>query len=458
MKVTQFQTAKAKNLETENGFYLRPYEMKPTGGKMSGVDVIEVSEIPNEKNFEGIGVAMTGSSCYNLNLMTSKERETFLKDIYSEDGLGLSVCRLSVGASDYSAELYTYDDVENDLDLEHFSVEQDDEYIIPMIKEALKVRPDMFVYASPWSPPGWMKTGGSICGGYMRDKYLDCYADYLIRYIEEYAKRGIKVSGLTPQNETESGQNGRMPACIWHPDTEPQFIIKLRKKLKEKGIDLRVWMHDHDFIHWPKVLWQFEEYPELKECCDGVAFHYYTGTPEDIDKLRDKYPDLEYHFTEGGPRLYDNYATDWCKWGLMISKALKHGCTTFTGWNLLLDEVGGPNIGPFFCGGLVTRNSITGELSYSGQYRTLGHFTKYIKKGAQIFNAETSCKGFGFYAFPNMPKPIDIMAAENPDGTFVLIITNPNTSKQQLQYQRDGQWWYIEALPNSVSTIVFEKD
>ena len=458
MKVTQFQTAKVNNLETENEFYLRPYELKPIGGKMGGVDVIEVSEIPNEKNFEGIGVAITGSSCYNLNLMSAEERDTFLKDIYSEDGLGLSVCRLSVGSSDYSAELYTYDDEDNDLNLEHFSVERDDEYIVPMIKEALKVRPDMFVYASPWSPPGWMKTGGSICGGYMRDKYIACYADYIIRYIEEYEKRGIKISGITPQNETESSQNGKMPACIWHPDTEPKFIITLRKKLKEKGIDLRVWLHDHDFVHWPKVLWQFREYPELKECCDGVAFHYYTGAPEDIDNIRKEYPDLEYHFTEGGPRLYDNYATDWCKWGLMISKALKHGCRTFTGWNLLLDEVGGPNIGPFFCGGLVTRNSLNGELSYSGQYHALGHFTKYIKKGAQIFNAETSCKGFGFYAFPNMPKPIDVMAAENPDGKFVLVITNPNTSKQQLQYYRGGQWWYIEALPNSVSTIVFENN
>lgn len=154
MKVTQFETTK--------DFFLRPYELKPTGGKMSGVDVIEVAEIPNERAFEGFGVAVTGSSCYNLNLMSADERENFLNDIYSESGLGLSVCRMSVGSSDYSAELYTYDDGDSDPDLKNFSVGRDDDYIVPMIKEVLKIRPDMYVFASPWSPPGWMKTGGVL--------------------------------------------------------------------------------------------------------------------------------------------------------------------------------------------------------------------------------------------------------------------------------------------------------
>ena len=450
MKVTQFETTK--------DFFLRPYELKPTGGKMGGADVIEVAENPNEREFEGFGVAVTGSSCYNLNLMSAEERNAFLKDIYSEEGLGLSVCRLSVGSSDYSAELYTYDDEDSDPDLEHFSVGRDDEYIVPMIKEVLKVRPDMYVFASPWSPPGWMKTGGSICGGYMREQFIDCYADYIIRFVEEYDKRGIKISALTAQNETETDQSGKMPACIWHPDIEAKFIVALKKKLREKGIDTKVWMNDHNFSSWRKVLWQLGEYPELRENCDGVAFHYYDGAPEDIDNVRLKYPSLEYHFTEGGPRLYDNYATDWCKWGTVISKALKQGCTTFTGWNLMLDEVGGPNIGPFFCGGLATRNSLSGELSYSGQYRAFGHFSRYVKRGAKIYAAETSRKGNGLFSFPNMPKPVEILAASNPDGTFALIVTNPNAEKRQLQYYKLGKWWYIEALPNSVSTILFEND
>ena len=449
---------KVTHLETTNSFFLRPYSLKPSGCRMDGVDVIEVAENPNERAFEGFGVAVTGSSCYNLNLMSDEERESFLGDIYSEKGLGLSVCRLSVGSSDYSAEIYTYDDVDSDTELKHFSVERDDEYIVPMIKEVLKARTDMLVFASPWSPPGWMKTGGSIGGGFMREQFIDCYADYIVKYVEEYGKRGIKIDALTAQNEPETDQRGKMPACIWHPDIEAKFIIALKKKLKENGIDTKIWMHDHNFLSWAKVLWQLDEYPELGKYCDGVAYHYYEGAPEDIEKVRFKYPSLEYHYTEGGPRLYDNYATDWCKWGIIISKVLKQGCTTFTGWNLMLDEVGGPNIGPFFCGGLVTRNSQSGELSYSGQYRAFAHYSKYVKKGAKIFRAETSRKGNGLFGFPNMPKPVEVVAASNPDGSFVLVVTNPNKEKQQLQYYRSGQWWYIEALPESVSTIVFEND
>ncbi len=450
MKVTQLQTTK--------DFFLRKFSIKPTCGKMGGVNVIEVTETPNERQFESFGVAVTGSSCYNLNLMSAEERKDFLENIYSEDGLGLSVCRLSIGSSDYSAELYSYDEEDRDVDLEHFSVAKDDNYIVPMIKEVLRVRQDMFVFSSPWSPPGWMKTGGSMCGGYMREEFVDCYADYIIRYIEEYERRGIKINAVTAQNETETDQSGRMPACIWHPDIEAKFIISLKKKLREKGIDVKIWMHDHNFSSWKKVLWQLKEYPDLKKSCDGVAFHYYDGAPEDIDNVRFEYPDLEYHFTEGGPRLYDNYATDWCKWGTVISKSLKHGCTTFTGWNLMLDEVGGPNIGPFFCGGLATRNSQSGELTYSGQYRAFAHFSKYVKRGAYIFPAETSAKGNALFAFPNSPRKVEICAALNQDGTFILVITNPGSDKCQLQYFRFGKWWYIEALPNSISTIIFEND
>lgn len=172
----------------------------------------------------------------NLNLMSAEERENFLNNIYSESGLGLSVCRLSVGSSDYSAELYTYDDGDSDPNLKNFSVGRDDNYIVPMIKEVQKIRPDMYVFASPWSPPGRMKTGGSICGGYMREEFIYCSADCIIRFVEEYERRRIKNFALTAQNETEIDQSGKMPACIWHPDIEAKFIVAL-KKLKEKGID-----------------------------------------------------------------------------------------------------------------------------------------------------------------------------------------------------------------------------
>lgn len=118
----------------------------------------------------------------------------------------------------------------NDMKLENFSIERDMEYIVPMIKEIMKHNPNIKLFASPWSPPGWMKTEGSMCGGYMKWEYIDCYADYIIKYLQAYKKEGIEISAITPQNEPETHQGGHMPACIWHPDFEAKFVEVLRKK------------------------------------------------------------------------------------------------------------------------------------------------------------------------------------------------------------------------------------
>ena len=114
--------------------------------------------------FQGFGVAITGASCYELSRMDEDRRQALLKQVYTAEGANLSVGRLSIGACDYTAELYSYDDVEDDVELKHFSIERDMRYVVPMIKEILKVRPDLFLLASPWSPPYWMKTGGNMCG------------------------------------------------------------------------------------------------------------------------------------------------------------------------------------------------------------------------------------------------------------------------------------------------------
>lgn len=181
-----------------------------------------------------------------------------------------------------------------------------------------------------------------------------------------------------------------------------------------------------------------------------------TAAPR-YDNVRLKYPELEYHFTEGGPRLYDNYATDWCKWGIVISKALKHGCTTFTGWNLMLDEVGGPNIGPFFCGGLVTRNSINGSSATAVSTARSVIFQNSLKEAPKYSPPPPQKRAAPCLRSRTRKKPAEICAALNPDGKFILTVTNPSHEKRQLQYYRFGKWWYIEALPDSVSTVVFEE-
>ena len=423
---------------------------------MGGAAVAKAADGKKSSGFLGFGVAITASSCYNLAKMESGERRALLEQIYGKDGLGLSVARLTIGSSDYSAELYSYDDVEGDEALEHFSIARDEEYVIPMIKEILSVNPELYLYASPWSPPGWMKTGGSMCGGHMRAKYVECYAEYFVKYIKAYAAHGIKIRAVTPQNEPETQQFGMMPACIWNPETEVTFVRALRKKLCENGLEnIEIWPNDHSFAYSDKVDWQLSEYPELREEIGGVAFHYYDGSIEQTEYLIDKYNGLRLHFTEAGPRLYDHYDNDWCKWGIMMSKALNSRYCSFTGWNLMLDETGGPNIGPFFCGGLVTRNRLSGELSFSGQYKAFEHFAKYVKPDSLISALTFDKNGYGMFAFPKDQKALCGTLVENSDGSAAMMLVNPNPEKAQVQYFREGKWWYIELLSDTLATVTF---
>ena len=208
---------------------------------------------------------------------------------------------------------------------------------------------------------------------------------------------------------------------------------------------------------WKRVVWQLKEFPQLAESVEGVAFHYYDGGVDLVENIRAEYPDLSFHFTEGGPRLFENYATDHCKWGMQMSNALNHGCKSFTGWNLMLDEMGCPNIGPFFCGGLLTEHSVTKEITYSGQYRAFQHFSPYIKRGADILRVEVIGEDKGLSSYPNKKPSIGVCAARNQDGSTVLQIVNPDANeRRQLAIYYAGEMIYFDAFPNSINTILIE--
>ena len=292
----------------------------------------------------------------------------------------------------------------------------------------------------------------------MREKSLECYAEYYVRDLKAYAEQGIHIRALTPQNETETGQHGKMPACLWHPELEAKFIKILRRKLDENGMDVKIWMYDHNFSESEvRVHWSLDNCEGLREACDGVAFHYYSANIEMARPLQEAYPDLRLHFTEGGPRLNDNYDTDWCKWGVMMSKVLNAGFGSFTGWNLMLDEMGGPNVGPFFCGGLVTRNSVTGELTFSGQHSALRHFAPYVAKNAAIYPVNVSEMGNDISRYPKVNTPLQATAAKDPNGQLVFMLANPYEDKRQVQFCVKGQWYYVELMPDSLSTVVVEE-
>lgn len=429
---------------------------------MPGAVALAVGE-RTVSNFLGFGVAITPSSCYELMQMESGERRALLEKLYGRDGLGLRVARLCIGSSDYSPEIYSYDDVENDTALAHFSVARDERYVIPVIREILEIAPELYFFASPWSPPAWMKTGGSMCGGYMRAEFLDCYADYVLKFIEAYASYGIRVRALTPQNEPNTQQTNKMPSCVWHPDMEADFVKILRRKLDAKRLDVKIWLFDHCFSDIRRVRWQLENHEGLRESLDGVAFHYYSGAVEETACLRTLYPELGLHFTEGGPRLSDHYADDWCKWGLQIARALKAGYRSFTGWNLILNERGGPNVGPFIgtCAGLLTRDRTQNTLLYSGQYKAFAHIAPYLTPTADVYPiGVTDAFGQCLSAYPSAVQKIEgflIVTHDERDTRVtrkIAVLVNPNARGVQAVLPLGGVNYYLELPAESIGTVI----
>jgi len=375
-----------------------------------------------EKKFQdilGFGAAFTDAACFSFNRLEPSIRQKLLHELFHPSEMGLSVCRICMGSSDYSTKAYSYDDGEPDPDLKRFSIEHDREYILPMLREARQANPDLFLFASPWSPPGWMKAGGSLLGGSMRRKYLPSYAQYFLKFLQAYDAAGVPVQAVTPQNEVDTDQDGKMPACIWAQEYEIEFVGRyLGPLLEQNKVTTKIWILDHNYNLWGRAVASLDN-PDLAKYCNAIAWHGYVGTPEMMSRAHEAHPDAEMYWTEGGPDYTSpDYLTDWAKWGKTFTDVLRNWCRGITGWNLALDEQGRPNIGPFPCGGVVTIHSQTRDVTRSGQYWAFTHFSRAIRRGARRFDSEGTLADVSHVGF------------ENPDGRRVVLVTNVGASRR----------------------------
>jgi glucosylceramidase len=402
----------------EQRFAAAPQITWRRAAKRPSADQLHLDPSTKFQEILGFGGAFTDAACYTFKQLAPAEREKLFHELFHASEMGLSVGRICVGSSDYSTKLYSYDDGEADPDLQRFSIEHDREYILPMLREARQANPDLFLFSSPWSPPGWMKFNGTMLGGSMRNKYLRVYAKYYLKFLQAYAGEGVPVQALTTQNEVDTDQDGRMPACIWPQEYEIAFLRDhLGPLLESTGLKTKIWLLDHNYNLWGRVIDSLED-DKLRKYVNAVAWHGYYGKPEMMSKVHEAYPGAEMHWTEGGPDYTDpGYLTDWCKWGATFSEVLRNWCRSITAWNLALDERGRPNIGPFPCGGVVTINSQTKEITRSGQYWGFAHYARAIRRGARRFESQTAA------------ADLQHVALENPDGQKVLVVTNPGTAK-----------------------------
>lgn len=391
----------------------------------------------------GFGGAFTDAACYTFNRLSASAREQLFHEMFDSSQMGLSVGRVCVGSCDYSNKLYSFDEGQTDTELTRFSIEHDREYILPILRQVRKVNPELFLFSSPWSPPGWMKFNGSMLGGSMRNHYLAAYARYYFKFLQAYAAEGVLIQALTPQNEVDTDQDGRMPACIWPQEYEIQFVRDhLGPLLETNKTPTKIWILDHNYNLWGRAICMLED-AKLRNHSSAVAWHGYVGTPEMMSKVHEAYPEVEMHWTEGGPDYKDPaYLSDWCGWSATFSGILRNWCRSITSWNLALDENGRPNIGPFSCGGVITIHSQTAEISRSGQFWALAHYSHVIRRGAHRFQSESAAADLQHVAF------------ENPDGRHALVLTNAGSART-IELKLANLTANVPLKANSVTTLAW---
>jgi glucosylceramidase len=406
---------------------------------------VEIDPSQRFQSILGFGGAFTDASCYLFSRMDAEKRQKLLEEFVGPDGLDMSVGRTCIGASDYSRNVYSFDDTSApDPDLKEFSIAHDEGYILPTLRDAQQINPEMFLFSTPWSPPGWMKAGGSMLGGSMRNKYFAAYAQYFVKFLEAYRSAGVKIGAVTSQNEVDTDQDGRMPAALWGQEYEIGFIKGfLGPAFEQASLDTKIWTLDHNYNLWGRALDELND-PDVFKYVDGVAWHGYLGDPSAMTRVHNAFPSKHTYWTEGGPDLTDpDYTTGCAKWSCSFAGILRNWARCIVSWNLILDEKGSPNIGPFQCAGVITVDSKTGELTRSGQYWAFKHYSRAVRRGAQVVASNGEFPGVEHVAFVN------------PDGSYVLVIGNQG-EERSLGCHFSGKFLQLKLPQNSALTLVWK--
>ena len=408
---------------------------------------IDLDAAKPSHDYMGIGVSMTDAACWLLSQIDPEKRHSFLKDVFTRRGLNMSIIRLNCGASDYATELYNYNDTKGDVEMKNFSVARDEAYMIPIIKQIYDYCPDVFVFSSVWSVPGWMKSNGHMCGGSLLDEHMPSFANYWVAYLKEYAKRGIKIDAVTVQNEPLTNQHGGCPATLISTKQEIALAGKyMPQAFKKAGLDTKTWILDHNYDAYVNEM--LADKSVLRNA-DAVAWHPYKGKPEMIQEVKKLHPNTKMHLTERGPSFAMKGVQDEKWWADYIFGALNNGCSSFSSWNLVLDPDGQPNVGRHPCAGFYTLDLATEKFTESPQARLFKHFSPYVERGAKILSIDQPD--------PNMIA----IAFQNPNGNYVVCVAAADkpTKRQTLQIKYKDQYMML-SLPMdtwSVTTVLIEK-
>jgi len=401
------------------------------------------------QTIEGFGGALTDASAETwAKLPAARQQELLTAYFDHEKGIGYSLCRTHIHSCDFSSESYAYTEVAGDVALAHFSLDHDRRYRLPFIRAALAAaRGPVKIFASPWSPPAWMKTNGDMLhGGRLKAEYREAWARYFVRFVEEYEKEGVPIWGLTVQNEPMATQTWE--SCLFTAAEERDFVRDyLGPALERAGLSrlkLMIWDHNRGILYQrAKVVY---DDPAASRYVWGAGFHWYVGDHFDnVRQVHDAWPEKQLLFTEGTPANFDTATLrDW-KWGEIYATSIIHDvnnwATGWTDWNLLLDERGGPNHVGNFCIAPVHGDTRTGELTYTSSYWYIGHVSRFVRPGARRIACTSNDDGLLASAFVH------------PDGRIVTVVLNKTDTAKDVLLWLEGRAAKVPSPAHSILTL-----
>ncbi|MGN0156007.1 MAG: glycoside hydrolase family 30 beta sandwich domain-containing protein [Lachnospiraceae bacterium] len=410
--------------------------------------VINVYPAFKRQTIEGFGGAFTEASTFNFSLLPQKEQEEILEAYFGKSGLQYNLGRSHIHSCDFALGNYTYIE-ENDETLRTFSIDHDKDNMIPMMKRAMKKNNEIIFLASPWSPPAFMKTNQDMNhGGKLKKEYYLLWAEYVAKYIKSYREEGIPIRYITVQNEPDAAQT--WDSCLYSAKEEGEYLKEaLAPALQKAGLsDIGIFIWDHNKeAAFDRADETFQD-PEACKAAVGVAVHWYTGDHFDSLRLiKEKYPDKRLIFSEGCveySRFSDSgevqkaemYAHD------MIGN-IRAGIEAFYDWNLLLDELGGPNHVGNFCAAPIMCDIKKGNYEKRLSYYYIGHLSRYVKRGARVL--ETTC----------YTDKIETVAFENPDGEHVLVLLNKSDTPLEASIREGKSSAGITMEAHTIATILY---
>ena len=473
-----------------SSFMIKVYETSREGNKLTEHTDFEIGDsvstikINTDKKYQiitGFGGAFTESSAYLLNQMSDTKRKEIIDAYFSENGSNYSLTRTHMNSCDFSLSNYSYSPVEGDINLDYFSVKEDMNDIIPMIKDAQKVSKNGFkIFASPWTAAPWMKDNNEWRGGKLLPKYYNTWALFFSKYVDAYKDQGIDIWGFTVENEPH-GNNSSWESMHYTPDEMTNFVKNfLGPQLERDGKgDLVILGYDQnraDLKNWVDSMYENEE---SSKYFDGTAVHWYDSTyeyyPDELQYAHNKAPnkyliqteaciDSEIPQWEDDDWYFRKEATDWGydwreddkkylhpkyapfnRYSRDIIGSLNNWVDGWVDWNMVLDTQGGPNWVNNWCVAPIIVDPSKDEIYYTPLYYVMTHFSKYIRPGANIIDVE------------NNDDKLMVTAAVNPDNSVAVVLFNEGNDKRSFNLQLGNYSKNISISPQAIQTIIINK-